>query len=178
VFMLYGVAAGVVAGYLRGGGLGRLADLPIRWAWLALAALGAQVVLFFPGVGAALGGVAPVAYVLSSVAVLAVVIRNIRLVGVPLIAAGAACNLLAIVANGGYMPASPDALASLGWTEAQGYSNSVVLADPALAPLTDVFALPDWLPFANVFSIGDVLIAVGVAIVVAWGMGRRIAPET
>ena len=26
------------------------------------------------------------------------------------------------------------------------------------APLTDIFALPAWLPFANVFSIGDVLI--------------------
>jgi len=52
-----------------------------------------------------------------------------------------------------------------------------VLADPAFAPLTDIFALPDWLPFANVFSIGDVLIAIGVAIVVAWGMGRRTAPE-
>ncbi|MEI8333395.1 MAG: DUF5317 domain-containing protein [Chloroflexota bacterium] len=174
--MLYGVVAGIVAGYLRGGGMGRLADLPIHWAWLALVAFGAQVVLFFPGVGTTLGGLAPVAYVLSSVAVLAVVLRNLRLPGVPLIAAGAACNVLAIVANGGYMPASPDALASLGWTEAQGYSNSVVLADPALAPLSDIFALPGWLPFANVFSVGDVLIAVGIAIVIAWGMGRRSAP--
>ena len=43
------------------------------------------------------------------------------------------------------------------------------MTDPMLAPLTDIFALPTWLPFANVFSIGDVLIGIGVvwAIVVA-----------
>ena len=34
---------------------------------------------------------------------------------------------------------------------------------PRLAPLTDIFAMPRWLPFANVFSVGDVLIGVGVA---------------
>ena len=34
---------------------------------------------------------------------------------------------------------------------------------PALQPLTDIFAVPAWVPLANVFSVGDVLIAVGVA---------------
>ena len=175
MFMLYGVGAGIVVGYLRGGGLSRLAGIPLRWAWLAIAALAAQVVLFLPGVGEALGGLAPAAYVATGLAILAVVIRNLRIPGMALVAAGAACNLVAIVANGGYMPASPDALASLGWTVSDAYSNSVVLADPAVAPLTDVFAMPAWLPFANVFSVGDVLIAVGIAVVVAWGMGRRAA---
>ena len=33
----------------------------------------------------------------------------------------------------------------------------VVTAEPALGPLTDRFALPAWLPLANVFSVGDVL---------------------
>ena len=45
-----------------------------------------------------------------------------------------------------------------------------MMADPALRPLTDIFALPTWIPFANVFSVGDVLIGVGVAIVIAVGM--------
>jgi hypothetical protein len=39
-------------------------------------------------------------------------------------------------------------------------------------PLTDIFALPGWLPFANVFSIGDVLIGVGLVVVIAAGMRR------
>ena len=46
-----------------------------------------------------------------------------------------------------------------------------------MAPLTDIFALPTWLPFTNVFSIGDILIALGIAIAVATAM-RRPATAT
>ena len=82
-------------------------------------------------------------------------------------------NLLAIVANGGVMPASPEAVARSAARTATGFSNSVVVADPALRPLTDIFALPPWLPFANVFSIGDVLLGVGIAVVIALGHAPR-----
>ena len=47
---------------------------------------------------------------------------------------------------------------------------SAIVDDPALAPLTDVFALPSAVPFANVFSVGDVLIAIGVVIVIVAAM--------
>ena len=73
------------------------------------------------------------------------------------------------------MPASPAALAALG-LGVGGNTNSVLVAEPALAPLTDVFALPAWLPMANVFSIGDVLIGLGVAIAIAAGMRRQPDP--
>ena len=88
-----------------------------------------------------------------------------------LVAVGAGCNLAAIVANGGWMPADPRALASIGGAPA-GPSNSIVVPDPALAPLTDLFVLPAWLPFANVFSIGDVLMAIGIAATIASAMRR------
>jgi hypothetical protein len=176
VFILYGVAAGIIVGRLLGGRFDRLADLRIRLAWLAIAALAVQIVLFLPAVGDVLGPLAAWTYVASSAAILIVVVANVRVPGVALIGAGLACNLAAIVANGGSMPASASALASLGWTEGSGYSNSVVVADPALAPLTDVFALPAWLPFANVFSVGDVLIAAGVAVTIALAM-RRTGPS-
>jgi hypothetical protein len=175
VFVLYAVVVGIVAGYALGGRLGRVESVRLRWPWLAFAALAVQVVLFLPRVGDALGPVAPVVYVASSLAVLVVILVNVRIPGVALIAAGAACNLAAILANGGSMPASPAALASLGWTDGAGYSNSVVRPDVALAPLTDVFALPAWLPLANVFSVGDVLIAVGLAVAIAWAMRRPAA---
>jgi len=175
VFVLYAVVIGIVAGYALGGRLGRMESVRIRWRWLAFAALAVQVVLFLPRVGDALGPVAPVVYVASSLAVLVVILVNVRIPGVALIGAGAACNLVAILANGGSMPASPAALASLGWTDGAGYSNSVVRPDVAIAPLTDVFALPAWLPLANVFSFGDVLIAVGLAVAIAWAMRRPAA---
>jgi multisubunit Na+/H+ antiporter MnhE subunit len=53
---------------------------------------------------------------------------------------------------------------------AGGNTNSVVVDRPALEPLTDVFALPAWLPLANVFSVGDVLIGLGIAIAIAAAM--------
>jgi hypothetical protein len=177
VFILYAVLAGIVAGYLLGGRLERIGSVHVKWPWLAIVALAVQVVLFLPGVGDALGPAAPAVYVASNLAIVAVIVANIRIPGVALLAAGAVCNLAAILANGGSMPASPEALASLGWSEAPGYSNSVVRSDVVLAPLTDVFALPAWIPFANVFSVGDVLIAVGLAIAIGWAM-RRPTPVT
>ncbi len=112
---------------------------------------------------------------LSTAAVLVAVVRNLAVPGMALVALGAASNLVAIVANGGLMPTTAAALAAAGMDPDDGFSNSAVLADPALAPLTDIFALPAWLPFANVFSIGDVVLGLGVAVVIALGMRRGAA---
>ena len=49
-------------------------------------------------------------------------------------------------------------------------ANSAVVTHPNLAVFTDIFAIPSWMPLVNVFSIGDVLIAVGLAVVVAQAM--------
>jgi hypothetical protein len=104
------------------------------------------------------------------------VLANRRITGMPIVALGAACNFAAIMANGGFMPAALGALQARGQVTPTVYSNSVVLPDPALAPLTDIFALPAWLPFANVFSVGDVLIGVGVIIVIVAAM-RQVPPR-
>ena len=68
------------------------------------------------------------------------------------------------------MPVSEAAFAALGSGPNAGYTNSSIVADPALEPLTDVYSLPTWLPFANVCSIGDVFIAIGVVIVIVAAM--------
>ena len=162
MFILYAVPIGILAGYLIGGRLESLGSVRLRWVPLALIGLATQVVLFTEPFASAVGDAAPAVYVASSLAVLAVVLRNLDIPWVWLIAVGAGCNLAAIVANGGWMPADPRALASVGGAPS-GPSNSIVVPDPALAPLTDLFALPAWLPFANVFSIGDVLMAIGIA---------------
>jgi hypothetical protein len=46
-----------------------------------------------------------------------------------------------------------------------------------LGPLTDLFAMPTWVPAANVFSVGDILIGVGAAIAVVAAMHGR-GPRT
>jgi hypothetical protein len=176
VFMLYGVVLGLLAGWLLGGRLEALTTIRFHWPWLAVGALLVQVVLFSAPVTSVIGDVGALPYVASSAAVLVVVLRNITIPGLAIVAVGAASNLTAIVANGGFMPASPSALAALGRTIGPDYSNSREYLSPALAPLTDIFAMPRWIPFANLFSVGDVLISVGifVAIVMTMRSGRAV----
>ena len=173
MFIVLAVPIGLVLGFLMGGRLDRLSEIRFEWAWLAVVGLAVQVVLFSTPIGDSFrGGVGEAIYVASTGLVLVAVWRNLRVPGLALVALGAISNLAAIVANDGVMPTTPGALAAAGLDPLDGFSNSAVLEDPALAPLTDIFALPHWLPFANVFSIGDVLIALGIVVVIAVGMRR------
>ena len=174
-FVLYAIVAGLLAGFLLGGRLEAIAETRFRWGWLAVAALVIQIVLFSP-LGSGLGDASPWIYVGSTALVAGIMLANVRITGLPIILLGALSNLAAIVSNGGAMPASPAALAAVGGSIHSGPTNSVVVAHPALEPLTDIFALPAWLPLANVFSIGDVLIGVGVAIALAAAMRPRSVP--
>jgi Family of unknown function (DUF5317) len=178
VFVLLAVPIGVVIGFLIGGRLERLSQIRFEWGWLALAGLGVQIVLFSTSLAEGLSpGVGEAIYVASTGAVLIAVWRNLAVPGLALVAVGAISNLAAVVANVGVMPTTAEALATAGLRPDDAFSNSAVLEDPSLAPLTDIFAIPAGLPFANVFSIGDVLIAVGIIVTIAIGM-RRGDPET
>jgi hypothetical protein len=176
MFILYALPLGFALGLLLGGRPAGLARLEFRWPWLLIAGLFVQVILFTDFVAARVGDAGPAIYVASTAAVFAGVLRNVRIQGMQLVALGAASNLVAITANGGYMPAGSAAMAALGKTDPTIYSNSAVVAHPALEPLTDIFALPAWLPFSNIFSAGDVLIALGVAVVVVAAMRGASAP--
>lgn len=181
MFILYALLIGLTLGVLCGGRVAGLAALHIRWAPAIVFGLVVQVVLFTDAVAARVGDLGPAIYVASTALVLAAVVRNHAITGMPVVAAGAAMNLAAIVANGGYMPAGESALAALNWTESTIYSNSSVVPEPALWFLTDIFAMPAGLPFANVYSLGDVVIATGIAIVIVVAMRRptpaSVAPD-
>ena len=178
MFILYALPIGLLAGFLSGGRLAGLAELTFRWGWAIPAALLVQVVLFSDQVTSWIGSAGPPIYVVSTAAVFLAVLANRATPGMPIVALGAASNFAAIAANGGFMPADPGALQVLGRVESTVYSNSAVVPDPQLAILTDLFALPTWLPFTNVFSVGDVLIATGVAVVIAVAMRRPPATAT
>ena len=73
-----------------------------------------QVVLFSKPVTARIGSLGPPIYVASTAMVLAAIVRQPRASpGCSIVALGAASNLTAILANGGYMPAGPGAIAVL-----------------------------------------------------------------
>ncbi len=161
---------------LSGGRLRRLAALPWRQAWLLLLALAAQVVIVeVPGVARE---VSVVVHVLSYVVAGVFMWLNRHVSGLWLLGLGAACNGVTIAVNGGTLPASPRALAAVGIHPEEGFTNSGPLAHPVLPWLGDVFATPSWLPLANVFSVGDVLIALGAAWLIHAGArgGSRQVP--
>jgi hypothetical protein len=177
MFILYGVLIGLVLGFLVGGRPAGLASLQIRYGWLMIAGLLVQVVLFSPFAAERVGDLGPPVYVGSTLLVAGAILANLRITGMAIVGLGAISNLAAIVANGGYMPADPGAMGALGMAEPTTYSNSSVVPDPALWPLTDIFAMPAWMPWSNVFSIGDVFIVVGVVIVIVAAMRRPVEPE-
>jgi hypothetical protein len=172
MFILYSIVIGLAIGFALGGKASGLTELTFRWRWAVIVGIVTQVVLFSTPVTRLVGALGPVIYVGSTALVVAAILVNRRIAGMPVIALGAISNLSAIIANRGYMPADPRAMATLGQSIPDSYSNSAIVADPALWPLTDIFALPGWLPFANVYSIGDVVIGAGVVIVIVQAMRR------
>src|SRR5437763_2991621 len=154
-----GVAAAAVP--LLRGRLLNLAELKFHKSWLLLLALGIQLPLILMS-----GPRTPLRealYVTSYLAAMAFLYFNRRIPGIWLIAAGAGLNLIAITANGGVMPASPHALAAAGLPPAPSHDfiHSMALRSPRLLFLGDVFAVPSSWPLSNVFSAGDICIALG-----------------
>jgi Family of unknown function (DUF5317) len=166
---------GLLAALPLGGRLRDLVGLRLHWVWLVYLALAFQIAAF-PGQSfpwstpdsAAVG-----LWIASDVILVAVVVRNVRLPGVVLVAVGLLCNLAAILANGGHMPALPSALADAG-LHYHVSMNSESIAHPTLALLVDRWAVPTWIPFGNVFSVGDVIIAVGGFILALAVTGARL----
>lgn len=159
---------------LAGGSLRRLGRLRLRAPlvlWLALASQVALIALPGPrtwwrvGLNLAL-------YPLG----LAFVWANRRVPGMWVIGLGAACNLVAIAANGGVMPASAAAMRAAGLEAAPGlFANSAVLEHPRLLFLGDVIPIPHPRPLANVLSVGDVVIVLGAIYLVHRVAGSRLA---
>ena len=166
------VVAAACLGLLLGGRLGALADIRLRAWWLFFAAFGLQVLAFpFEFLPWRTGhATASAIWIVSYGLLLVAAALNVRIQGVPLVVAGIAANVAAVLANGGTMPVTPAALEDAGESYATN-ANSTAISDPSLPWLVDRWAAPDWIPFANVFSVGDVVIALGTFLLVLAAMG-------
>jgi hypothetical protein len=176
--MLVGIAAlvALLTAVLTGGRLSALALVELHRSYLVAAALGVQIVVIsiVPG---ALHGLHEPAHLATYVLLAAFLWANRHVQGLALVAIGAAANAAAIAFNGGVMPASPAALETAGMPadKMDEFANSAVVHDAQLSWLGDVFALPASWPLSNVFSIGDVLIAIGLAIALHCACQSRLA---
>lgn len=175
MFLLTAVGAGLLLGLLLGGRPGELAHLRLRAAWLFYAAIVLQLVAYPSALASFSVGdrVATALQIASYAGLVAVTLINARLPGMAVAGLGMVANLSAIVANGGHMPALPSALADAGISYDGVHNNSVATASPSFPWLVDRWAAPGWLPWGNVFSVGDVLIAAGVIVIVAAAMRPR-----
>jgi hypothetical protein len=166
--------AGILLGLLTRGRLGALAGLQLGRVELVYGAFALQLAAFPSGMlpWSMPDIAARVLWLLSYALLLGFAASNRAVRGVAVVTLGLASNLAAILANGGLMPANPAAIREAGRAYST-HNNSLAEAAPHLAWLTDRWAVPSWIPLGNVFSVGDVLIAVGIAATVVLAMHGR-----
>ena len=161
MLVLVPLVAGLLIGLATGGNIGNLAQMRFRWPWFVLAVLVIrEAVLLTP-----LNRIDGVQY-LYAAALAALIVWtawHIRLVpGVWVVTAGAALNLVVILANGARMPVAPDLA---GVLVQRGHIGQYVL----MGSNTNLNWLADWIgfpwPVRGAYSPGDLLIAFGVGIV-------------
>ena len=173
MFLVLAVVLALATVPLAGGRIGRLAEIRLRWPALLFAALALQMVIVavVPDWNDALLR----AVHLASYAMLCAFLWvNRRIPRIWIVAVGGALNLVAITVNAGVMPAGPAAMRSAGLASNAGkFTNSGLLDHPRLLFLGDIWAIPRAWPLANVFSIGDVIIAIGVFAVIHVACGAR-----
>ncbi|MBS3941457.1 MAG: DUF5317 domain-containing protein [Actinobacteria bacterium] len=160
---------------LTGGRLSRLANIEIRWISAILAALALQIWVTTIPTDPTLG---TVVHFLSYALGIWFIWVNRKVPGLVVTSSGGAMNLAAIAANGGVMPMSPEAMELAGMTHiGDHFVNSGAVEGARLAWLGDVFAIPASWPLSNVFSIGDVVLVVGVGVMLHRLSRQRDLPE-
>jgi hypothetical protein len=175
--LVVSLVVGLALGYASGGRLENLQNARLALPWLIFVALALQFAIFSP-IGHHLPSGAVMAVHLASYALVIVFAAlNLRSAGIVVAACGTVANAVVIAANGGYMPARRAALSAAGVLYSGDIANNSRLIDGGtrLSFLGDLFAVPKAVPLANVFSIGDLLIAAGVAILLASAMRARPA---
>ncbi len=169
----------VLLGYALGGRLSCLPGLRLRWLPLIYAALLIQL-LIFPAFSerAVLPWAVEPLHLISYALLASWIVRHLNQLPIVLLSAGAAANLVALLANGGRMPASATALQKAGLVEASAhllqnetYANLMLMSEETRwNVLGDWLFLPAWIPLSTAFSIGDVLIMLALGWLIVKGM--------
>jgi hypothetical protein len=148
---LAALALGLIVGFATRGSLENLARIRLRWPWLVVAALVVRAAILLTPFSL-IDGVQYV-YLAALTALLAWTLWQVELVrGIWLIGVGSALNLIVIATNGARMPVAPELAGRLVHSGTLG----------RLVP--------------EAYSPGDVIIAIGIATVVALAMRSSAGP--
>lgn len=167
----------IIIGYLRKGNLKNLAAIPFRHLYLFVIPLvmcfGVMLVKI-AGYTEQLLPYAIAASAVQSLVLLAITATNLHVRYMWMIGLGIFSNFLAMTANGGLMPASEKAIMMAGLEEVferAWIRHSLIGPETRLTWLTDIIPIP--IPYARlsqVISIGDVLAALGIFLMIQWYM--------
>lgn len=101
--------------------------------------------------------------------------------GFKVVSAGIFLNFLVIMANGGQMPVSGEAMVGIGLVDnmiaiRDGHviTHTLMNSETVLRYLADIFVLPKPYPRPKIFSIGDVLMALGIFLYIQEIMLKRL----
>jgi hypothetical protein len=177
MILLLAIFVGFVTGILWAQLNRRSYYLPdVRFMWIVTIALLPQILAFqIPATGKFFSNeAASLILVASQFCLLIFVWMNRHITMFWLLGVGLVLNFLVIVANGGLMPISPQTLTWLlperpidTWPVGERLAQTKdIILTPELTRfvwLSDRFTTPKWYPAPTAFSLGDVILAIGVA---------------
>lgn len=180
MFVLIVLVCSLGLSLATGGRLRRIENFHLRALPLGIGAFVVQVLIFTDCGEALLGAFLSVLYVLTLLMLLAFLLVNRRVFGVPVLLIGLVFNILVIGANHGRMPADPQALVATGQIShaeeliRNGTAANVVLMtdQTRLNFLGDYIVLPFLGDVGSAYSAGDLLALIGEAALV-YGMVRE-----
>ncbi|NPV53639.1 MAG: DUF5317 domain-containing protein [Firmicutes bacterium] len=182
VVVLDAALASVAIGKIRGGQIRRLGNLPLRRVDLIILAFLVEQVLIAAGLKGwpALSEIAPYLYIVTYILLFIAVWSNRSMPEMLVMGAGILLNFIVIAANGGRMPVSPEGLIRIGMGDQislieSGRAVTYCLAGPGarLSFLGDMVAIGRPYPVHRMTSVGDIVIAVGVFLLIQRWMMRR-----
>lgn len=159
-------------GWISKGKLSRLADANIKHIWLIFIPLASYALAWVPSL-AKLPWFLGASAIVEKIALIVLVLLNIRIPGMSLALVGVALNFVALSFNSGMMPTSTKALSvALGRQGVKKFEtayhprNSVMTQSTRVPYLCDVIPAKQFLVAPVIYSVGDLVMSLGTVIVI------------
>ncbi len=174
------IVLGIAVGLARGGALSKLAQMPLRYGWLIILAFALQVIIFLPWFESLpfSADAVPGLYMATMLVLVVAIGLNLAIPAMRVVMLGLLLNSIVIVANGGFQPVPVEVVTRLGKADKIGgmratghYSNwTLATPDTRLTFLGDVLVIPTLVMRENAFSVGDLILSLGILLLVEEGM--------